>query len=113
MTHANVQHGQQKYGKLPAKLVEETPWNKLCVDLIRLYKIRIKGKGPMILKDVTTIEPVTWWFGVMQYRNKKASTIANLVDTTCLVPYIWPVEITYDRGGELLGHKFKNILIES
>ena len=32
-----------KYGKLPAKLAEETPWNKLCVDLIGPYKIRRKG----------------------------------------------------------------------
>ena len=23
----------KKYGKLPAKLVDKIPWNKLCVDL--------------------------------------------------------------------------------
>ena len=34
----------KKYVKLPAKLAEETPWNKLCVDLIVPYKIHIKGK---------------------------------------------------------------------
>ena len=39
-------------------------------------------------------------------------TIANLVETTELVQYPWPVEITYDQGGEFLGHEFKNILIE-
>ena len=33
-----------KYGKLPAKLAEETLWNKLCVDLLVPYKIRSKGK---------------------------------------------------------------------
>ena len=44
MTYANVQNGQQKNGKLPANLAEETPWNKLCVDLIGSYKIRRKGK---------------------------------------------------------------------
>ena len=27
---------QQKYGKLPDKLAEKTPWNKLCVDLMGL-----------------------------------------------------------------------------
>ena len=52
----------KKYGKLPAKLAEETPWNKLCVDLIGPYKIRIKGKEPLILKAVTMIHPVTGWF---------------------------------------------------
>ena len=34
----------KKYGKLPAKLSEEIPWNKLCVDLIGPYVIRRKGK---------------------------------------------------------------------
>ena len=52
----------KKHDKLPAKLVEEPPWNKLCVDLIRPYKIRIKGKEPLILKAVTMIDPVTRWF---------------------------------------------------
>ena len=40
-------------------------------------------------------------------------TTANLVETTWLVRYPWPVEIAYDRGGEFLGHEFKNSLIEN
>ena len=44
MTYTNVQNINKKYGKLPAKLAEETLWNKLCVDLIGPYRIRIKGK---------------------------------------------------------------------
>ena len=59
------------------------------------------------------IEPVTGWFEVTQYSNKKATTITNLAETTWLVRYPWPVEITYDRGEEFLGHKFKNRLIEN
>ena len=42
------------------------------------------------------IDPVTWWFEVTQYRDKKAMTIVNLVEATWLVRYPWPVEITYD-----------------
>ena len=38
--------------------------------------------------------------------------ISNLVYTTCMVRYPWPVDIMYDQGGEFLGHEFKNILIE-
>ena len=52
----------KKHGKLPDKLAEETPWNKLCVDLIGTYKILRKGKQPIILKAVTIIYPVTRWF---------------------------------------------------
>ena len=78
-----------------------------------LLKKRIKGKEPFILKVVTMIDPDTGWFEVTQYRDKKAMTIANFVETTWLVRYPWLVDITYNRGGELHGHKFKNILIEN
>ena len=81
----------KEYGKLPAKLEEETPCNKLCVYLIGPYKIRRKGKYPLILKDVSMIEPVTGWFEVTQYSDNKAMTIANLVETTWLARYPWPV----------------------
>ena len=37
-------------GKLPAKMAEETPLNKLCVDLIGPYKIRSKGGRAFNLK---------------------------------------------------------------
>ena len=58
-------------------------------------------------------DPVTVWFEVMQYCNNKAMKIANLMETTWLIRYSSPVEITYDQGGEFLGHEFKNILIEN
>ena len=57
------------------------------------------------------IDPVTWWFSVMQYINNKSMAIASLVETMWLVRYPWPVEIAYERGREFLGHEFKNILI--
>ena len=34
----------RKYGKLPTKLPEEIPWNKIHVDIIGPYVIRCKGK---------------------------------------------------------------------
>ena len=43
------------------------------------------------------IDPVTRWFEITQYNDKKATDIANLVQTTCLVRYPWTVEITHDR----------------
>ena len=52
------------------------------------------------------IHPVTRWFEMMQYNDKKAMTISKLVETTWMVRYSWPVEITYELGGELIGHKF-------
>ena len=84
-----------KYGKLPDKLEEETPGNKLRVDLLWPYKISRNRKEPLILKAVTMIDPIYGWFHIMQYNYKKAMTIANLVETTWLVRYPRPVDITY------------------
>ena len=103
----------KEYDKLPVNMAEETPWNKLCVDLIGPYKICRKEKYHLILKAVTVIYPVTGWFEVTQYCDKKAMTIANLVEKMWLVWYLWPVEITYDQGGKFLGHEFKNSMIEN
>ena len=77
----------KKYCKLPAKLAEEIPWNKLCVDIIVPYKVRRKGRYHLILKSITIIDPVTGWSEIMQYNNKKAMVISILVETTWLVRY--------------------------
>ena len=53
-------------------------WNKLCVDLIGPYKIRRKGKEPLILKAVAIIYPVPVWFEVTHYSNKKEITIRKI-----------------------------------
>ena len=75
----------ETYVQLPAKLAEEITWDKLFVDIIGPNKIRRKGVEPLILKAVTMIDPITGWFGITQYKNKKATKIANLVETTWLV----------------------------
>ena len=33
-----------KYGKLPLKEVEDTPWDVLCINLIRPYKMNNNNK---------------------------------------------------------------------
>ena len=44
------------------------------------------------------MDPVTRWFEITQYSHNKVITIANLVETTWLFQYLWPVEIMYDQG---------------
>ena len=44
------------------------------------------------------IEPVTGWFKITQFDNKRAISIANLVKTTVLTMYIRKMEIMYDQG---------------
>ena len=58
------------------------------------------------------VDPVTGWFEIAQYHNKRAISIANLVGTTWLSRYPRPMEITYDQGSEFIGHEFIKSLIE-
>ena len=44
------------------------------------------------------IYPVTGWFGIKQYNDKRAISISNLVESTWLSRYTRPMEITYDQG---------------
>ena len=59
------------------------------------------------------INPVTGWFEVVLYYDKKEITIANLVETTWLSRYPRPIEITYDQVKEFVGHEFIKALIET
>ena len=44
------------------------------------------------------INPVTGWFEIVQYDDKREITIANLVETMWLSRYPIPIEIMYDQG---------------
>ena len=59
------------------------------------------------------INPVTGWFEIAQYDDKRTISIANLVETTWLSIYPRPIEIIYDQGSEFITHKFRNSLIET
>ena len=101
-----------KYGKLPAKESDAIPWDRLLVYLIDLYKIKREGHDePIILKSLTMIDSETWWFEIVQYNDKQAATIANIVKQTWLCRYPHPTIITHNQVNELLGHAFKNDLI--
>ena len=44
VTCQHTKQSNKKYGKSSAKLDEEIPWNKLCVDHIGTYVIQRNGK---------------------------------------------------------------------
>ena len=96
MTLANIQTVFLK-GKFPAKLYEEIPWNNHSIYLIILYKICREGINfSLIIKYVMTINPVTGWFEIIQYNEKKSATTENLVDTTWQTRYLQISDILYD-----------------
>ena len=56
------------------------------------------------------IDPATGWFEIVEYSNKRAITIANLVEQVWLSRYPWPQVINYDQGSEFIGHEFKTMV---
>jgi len=101
---------RKKYGYMPEKEAEADPWDKLCVDLIGPYTIKRKGKPDLKIKCVTMIDPATSWFEIAQYDDKRAITIANIVEQQWLTRYPLPTQIIFDRGSEFMGHEFINMI---
>ena len=100
----------KKYGWLPPKEAEATPWDKMCIDLIGPYKIRRKGKKPLICRCVTMIDPATGWFEIHQYDDKRSITVANIAEQEWFARYPWPTQVTYDRGSEFIGKDFQKMI---
>ena len=50
------------------------------------------------------IDPVTGWFKITLYDDKREISITNLVETTWLTRSPRPMEITYDQGSEFIGN---------
>ena len=59
------------------------------------------------------IDPATGWFQLQEYGDKRAGTIANIVEQNWYARYPWPTEITYDRGYEFIGHEFPNNFVKN
>ena len=53
------------------------------------------------------IDPVTGWFEIIQYDDKRAIYTVNLVETTWLTIYHRAMKIMYDQGSEFIGHEFR------
>ena len=80
------------------------------MDLIGPYKIRRKDKTELICRCVTLIDPATGWFELQQYDDKRAISVANIVEQQWLCRYPWPTKVTVDRGSEFIGKEFKNMI---
>ena len=63
-------------------------------------------------KAVTMIDPATGWFEVVQYPDKKAITVANLIEQQWLTRYPWPSIMTYNKGPEFVGQDFRRMVTE-
>jgi len=103
---------------VPPEETETVPWQQLCVDLIRPYKIPINSKGKAWKKKlfdelwyVTMIHPATSWFEVVEIFNKMPMKIANIVEMTWINRYLRSGIITFDGGSEFKA-EFKKVMRE-
>ena len=55
-------------------------------------------------------DPVTGWFEMHQFGDKKSITVANTVEQQWLSRHPWPAQVTFHRGSEFTGHDFQNML---
>ena len=55
---------KKKYGKLPPKDVELTPWDTVCIDLIGSYTVTDQKGHDRILNAMTFVDPATGWFEI-------------------------------------------------
>ena len=56
------------------------------------------------------IDPATSWFEVHQYDDKRAITVANIVEQEWFCRYPWPGVVTLCKGNEFIGQDFKNMI---
>ena len=90
-TYQRKKRSNIKYVKLPSKESVEIPCNKICVYIIGPYSIiRKVNKENLNLKVLIMIDPVTGWFEIMQYYDKRVVAIANLSEAILLTRYPRP-----------------------
>jgi len=93
---------RKKYGHLPAKNAEATPWEEVHVDLVGPYTV--KGETTTRkLQCLTMIDPATGWFEIKAVPNKQADTVMDAFHNAWLSRYPRSKYIRFDNGGEFKG----------
>jgi transposase InsO family protein len=57
------------------------------------------------------IDPVTGWFEIKHYDDKKSITVANIVEQEWLTHYPRPSLITLDHGSKFIGQDFRDMCV--
>ena len=91
---------RKKYGKLPSKVVDLTPWECVCVGLIGPYTVTDKMGNDRVLTAMTFIDPATGWFEVTKIPEKNSARISQIFNNTWLSRYPRPQKVIFDNGNE-------------
>lgn len=93
---------RKKYGQLPVKKAETEPWQRVNVDLIGPYKVRLDGKQRE-LRAMTMIDPATGWFEIAPITEPNSYNTQRIFDSYWLARYPRPAECGFDNGSEFKG----------
>ena len=97
---------RKKYGELPNKDAEATPWDEVHVDLMGPFTVRTPKKTHKFLCFMA-IDPATGWFECIQVPDSYAFTIMEAFNNVWLCRYPRPRLVRYDNGTE-----FKSVFKE-
>ena len=111
-----------KYGHLPPKVAETTPWKGVCVDLIGPYTLKAKDGTILDFMCLTMIDPATGWFEIIELPiasveviregdkitkvilDKSSAMVSRLFNQTWLCRYPRAKYIIFDNGSEFKLH---------
>jgi hypothetical protein len=104
---------RKKYGHLPAKTAEMTPWRhhtRVNVDVVGPYTVRTPQETKELLA-MMMIDPATGWFEVGAISTPSSDACQQVFDSLWLSPYPRPSRIGYDSGS--LFKKYFKAMIEN
>jgi hypothetical protein len=88
---------RKKYGLLPPKEAETTPWKRVNVDVVGPYTVRTPAKTYQ-LTAMTMIDPVTGWFEIAPLSEPTSYETQKAFDSHWLSRYPRPQEVGVDNG---------------
>eukprot|EP00957_Ditylum_brightwellii_P049897 3782540-Ditylum_brightwellii.AAC.1 len=86
------------FGELPAWHAALMPWSKNVIDLIRLWRIKIRGEE-VEFNALMCIHMVSNLVEIIRVENKTAEHVAQQYENCWLPHYPCPVKCIHDNGG--------------
>eukprot|EP00957_Ditylum_brightwellii_P156528 11913552-Ditylum_brightwellii.AAC.1 len=97
------------FGELPAWHAALMLWSKNVIDLIRPWRINIRGEE-VEFNALTCINMVSNVVEMIRVENKNAEHVAQQYENCWLSCYPCPVKCIHDNGGKFIGEVFQIIL---
>lgn len=110
VTYVNYVKKGKKYGHLSKQVINQDPWNTICVDTIGTYSVTTKHDKELNLLAITICNPVTGWFEVAKLKDKTALETSKVLDQVWFCCHPRPLRCITDNGCKSLGTEFQELL---